>query len=73
VLQITPWERAALQLLADGTATSELADRFRTTQRELDARLAVLFVRMGVEGAAEAIAAASRRGLLADTLQRVGA
>jgi len=64
VLQITPWERAALQLLAEGTATSALADRFRTSEADLEARLSRLFTRMGVDGRSEAVAAALRRGLV---------
>jgi DNA-binding NarL/FixJ family response regulator len=64
VLQITPWERAALQLLADGTPTSTLADRFQTSEPDLEARLTSLFARMGVAGPAEAISVALRRGLL---------
>ncbi len=65
MLHITPWERTALQLLADGTATSTLADRFGTTEPDLEARLTTLFARMGVVGRSEAVAVALRRGLLA--------
>ncbi len=52
VLHITPWERSALQLLADGEAISD------------DVHLEALFARMGVANRAEAIVVASRRGLL---------
>ena len=64
MLHITPWERAALELLADGTPTGALAERFGTNEAELEAMLSTLFARMGVLGRAEAIDAASRRGLL---------
>jgi DNA-binding NarL/FixJ family response regulator len=64
VLHITPWERAALELLADGTPTGALAERFGTNEADLEARLSTLFARMGVLGRAEAVDAASRRGLL---------
>jgi DNA-binding NarL/FixJ family response regulator len=67
VLQITPWERAALQLLADGTAISQLAERFRTSERDLETRLSTLFARMGVVTRTEAVEAAMRRGLLTPT------
>jgi DNA-binding NarL/FixJ family response regulator len=71
VVHITPWERATLQLLADGTSTSVLADRFQTSEADLEARLATLFGRMGVRSRAEAIRAAVRRGLVTAAL-RVG-
>jgi DNA-binding NarL/FixJ family response regulator len=64
VLHITPWERAVLQLLADGTATEAIADRLGTNAREIETRLTTLFARMGAGGQTEAIAAAFRRGLL---------
>jgi DNA-binding NarL/FixJ family response regulator len=67
VLHITPWERAVLQLLADGTATSTLADRVGTSEGDLEARLTTLFARMGVACRADAVAVAARRGLLAPT------
>jgi DNA-binding NarL/FixJ family response regulator len=67
VLQITPWERAALQLLAEGTATSALADRFRTSEADLEMRLTRLFARMGVDSRSEAVTAALRRGLVTPT------
>jgi len=67
VLQITPWERAALQLLAEGTAITALADRFRTSEADLEARLTTLFARMGVDGRSEAVAVALRRGLVTPT------
>ncbi|OLC41926.1 MAG: hypothetical protein AUH43_23655 [Acidobacteria bacterium 13_1_40CM_65_14] len=64
VLQITPAERAVLQLLADGKATSEIADRLGISDRAVEALLTMLFGRMGAASRPEAIAAALRRGLL---------
>jgi DNA-binding CsgD family transcriptional regulator len=64
VLQITPLERVALQLLANGIATDELAGRLGVTAGEIEAHLSVLFARMGATSRSQAIAAAFRRGLL---------
>ena len=64
MLQITPWERAALQLLARETATDAIADRLGMNECEMEARLSTLFARMGVASRTEALAAAGRRGLL---------
>ena len=64
MLQITPAERAALQLLADGRANREIAERLRVAECEVDALLTALFTRMGGSSRAEAIANASRRGLI---------
>jgi DNA-binding CsgD family transcriptional regulator len=64
VLQITPSERAALQLLANGKAKGEVADRLRVSEIEVDAQLAMLFARLGAASQSEAVAAALRRGLV---------
>jgi DNA-binding NarL/FixJ family response regulator len=64
VLHITPWERAALQLLAEGTLPEALAHRLGTTERDVEERLTHLFSRMGVIGHGQAVADALRRGLL---------
>jgi len=64
VLHITPSERIALELLAAGIATNELASRLGLSTREIDAQLASLFARMGAASRAEAVAFAMRRGLL---------
>jgi len=64
VLQITPHERVALQLLADGTGTRGIADRLGVSEPEVEAHLSGLFARMGAASRTEAVAAASRRGLL---------
>jgi DNA-binding NarL/FixJ family response regulator len=64
VLRITPWERAALQLLADGKPPTEVATRLCISGNEIDLQLAALFARLGASNRTEAIAAAIRRGLL---------
>jgi DNA-binding CsgD family transcriptional regulator len=64
VLQITPGERVALQLLAKGRRSDEIAGRLGIGEREVDAHLTILFARMGATNRSEAIAAAFRRGLL---------
>jgi DNA-binding CsgD family transcriptional regulator len=64
VLHITPRERAALRLLANGLSTNDLARRFGVSEYEMDAHLNTLFARMGAAGRTEAIVAAARRGLL---------
>jgi DNA-binding NarL/FixJ family response regulator len=64
MLHITPWERSALEFLAVGTTTRELADHLGTTESDVDTKLRALFVRMGAATRHDAVAAASRRGLL---------
>ena len=64
LLQIEPLERAALQLLADGKSTSELAAALHLPEPDIDARLATLFTRMGVTTQREAAAECVKRGLL---------
>lgn len=66
MLHITPQERAALQLLANGnaTTTNEIAGLLGIGEGEVDTHLTTLFARMGATGRTEAIAAACRRGLL---------
>ncbi len=64
MLHITPWERTALQLLAEGGASGALAERFGTSEADFDVRLTALFARMGVRSRPEAVAAAFTRGLL---------
>jgi DNA-binding CsgD family transcriptional regulator len=64
VLRITPGERSALQLLADGKATDEVASCLGISERDIDRHLATLFARMGAANRSEAVVAAGRRGLL---------
>ena len=58
LLQITPIDRAALQLLAEGKNHAEIASRLETSTGELKATLSVLFSRLGVRTPADAISAA---------------
>lgn len=64
VLQITPVERAVLQLLADGNANMDIANRLRVSVETIDAMLTTLLERMGAASQVEAVADAQRRGLL---------
>lgn len=65
VLQITPRERRALQLMANGATATEVALRLGVSRLESDALLARLVAAMGVTTLADAVAGARRRGLLA--------
>jgi len=64
VLHITPSDRVALQLLASGTATIEIAGNLGLPESEIESHLNSLFARVGAASRAEAIAIASKRGLL---------
>jgi DNA-binding CsgD family transcriptional regulator len=64
VLQITPLERRALQLLAQGPSAREIAICLGIPVSDVDAHLSALFARMRVASRADAIADAARRGLL---------
>src|SRR5262249_56970800 len=64
MLQITPGERTALELLANGRSIAEIATTLDVRVSEVEWHLASLFSRMGVTSHTEAVAAASRRGLL---------
>jgi DNA-binding NarL/FixJ family response regulator len=64
MLHITPRERAALQLLANGNPTHEIAGRLGVSEGQVEAQLMLLFWRMGAATRTEAIDAAWRRGLL---------
>jgi DNA-binding CsgD family transcriptional regulator len=63
ILCITPRERHALQLLADGHTRNALR-HLGTSASKIDSLLEELFAVMGVASEAEAIAAAHKRGLL---------
>lgn len=65
MLQITPWERSALELLANGTNPRDIAWCLGIPESEIHLRLNTLFARMGASSSADAVAAALRRGLLA--------
>lgn len=64
MLQITPSERSALELLASGAALPRIAGHLAVSEREAEQLLAALLSRMGAAGYAEAVAIAERRGLL---------
>jgi DNA-binding NarL/FixJ family response regulator len=64
VLHITPWERSALERLANGQSAAELACALQLPELEIEQRLAALFSRMGASCDAEAVSAALRRGLI---------
>jgi DNA-binding CsgD family transcriptional regulator len=63
-LQITPSERQALQLLANGYTPGDVAASLGIGAFEIGPLLTRLFAAMGAATRAEAIAAAHRRGLL---------
>jgi DNA-binding CsgD family transcriptional regulator len=67
LLLITPVERAALQLLAEGKNHVEIASRLETSTGELTATLSALFSRLGVRTPTDAITAGVKRGLVAAT------
>jgi DNA-binding NarL/FixJ family response regulator len=64
VLHITPWERSALESLANGRSAAELAGTLQLPESEVEQRLAALFTRMGASCGTEAVTAALRRGLI---------
>ena len=64
VLHITPTDRDALQLLANGTAAADIASDLGLPASEIESHLTRLFARMGAASPAEAIAIAVKRGLL---------
>jgi DNA-binding NarL/FixJ family response regulator len=64
VLHITPWERRLLELLALEATRADMARRLESTEDELERRLHALLTRMGAASPTDAVAAASRRGLL---------
>jgi DNA-binding NarL/FixJ family response regulator len=64
VLQITPWERDVLRLLANGKAKNEIATYLGMRARDFESGLTRLFAAMGAATQAEAIAGALKRGLL---------
>ena len=64
VLQITPSERHALQLVAQGAPTSQIGALLGLVPADIGPFLAALFARLGATSRAEVIRVASRRGLL---------
>jgi DNA-binding CsgD family transcriptional regulator len=63
-LQITPWERQALQLLANGDTMVDVAVGIGISTLETEALLSRLFAALGAATQDEAIAVAHKRGLL---------
>jgi len=64
VLHITPWECSALQSLAAGLSTAQLAISLGLSESDIEQRLAALYSRMGAASHSDAISVASRRGLI---------
>ena len=64
MLHITPWECSALQSLAAGLSTAQLAITLGLSESEIEQRLAALYSRMGAASHTDAISVASRRGLI---------
>lgn len=64
-LHITPLEQRALQLLASGHSTGDVAASLGISAIEMDRMLVDLFAAMGASTPVQAVAAAGRRGLLA--------
>ena len=64
MLHITPAERDALQLLAVDAPRSKIASSLGGSEADVERQLRSLFVRLGAVTSADAVAAASRRGLL---------
>jgi DNA-binding CsgD family transcriptional regulator len=64
VLQITPSQRDALQLLAQGVPTSQIGAMLGLSPADIDPFVGALFARLGAKSRADAIRVASRRGLL---------
>ena len=64
VLRITPSEREALRLLAQGASTTQTGAMLGLSPGDVDLFLGALFARLGVASHADAIRVASRRGLL---------
>ena len=63
-LRITPLERRALQMLASGQTTGDVAAGLGITAIETETLLTGLFAAMGASSQMQAVAAAHRRGLL---------
>ena len=64
MLHITPWERSALESLANGTSPAELATALQLSESEIELQLAALYSRLGASCCSDALAAALRRGLI---------
>jgi DNA-binding NarL/FixJ family response regulator len=65
-LWLSPTERRALQMLAEGSKTNEIADAAGYSERETFRILGDLYLKMGVGNRSQAIAMAAKWGLLGD-------
>ena len=73
VLLITPGEREALRLMAEGGGVRDIADDLGLPEPAARAHLSALFARMGVSSHAEAVGVARQRGLLGWESQAIDA
>lgn len=64
VLQITPWERQTLQLLARGLPIGDIGSSLGIPVSEVGVHVTALFTKMGVTNKDDAIADARKRGLV---------
>jgi DNA-binding NarL/FixJ family response regulator len=64
VLQITPWERQTLQLLARGLPIGDIGSSLGIPASEVGLHVTALFTKMGVTNKDDAIADARKRGLV---------
>jgi len=71
-LILTPWERHALQLLANDYTVDAVATDLGMGTPACETLLATVFTALGVATRAEAIADALRRGLLTDPPMKSG-
>lgn len=64
MLHITPWERSALELLAEGKGERDIATRLRVAECDVASHLTTLFETLGAGSQTEAVAIALKRGLV---------
>jgi DNA-binding NarL/FixJ family response regulator len=64
MLHITPWERNALELLAEGKGEGEIAIHLRVAESDVAVHLSRLFAALGAASRTEAVAIGMKRGLL---------
>ena len=64
LVQITPGERQALQLIAQGRAIGEVGQCLGVPPSQLGFHLTELFAKLGASTGSEAIAEAARRGIV---------
>jgi len=64
MLHITPWERNALELLAEGKGEREIAIHLRVAESDVAVHLSRLFAALGAASRTEAVTIGMKRGLL---------